>query len=282
MIEDKTDSKRVNRYGIVEWCMALNGPSAIRMAADMGLDGIQISELGGSSTGFALSDPYIQEKYLEAEASSGIKIHSLHTHALTREGGMRYPKDSAKGAEAIGSFTEALKVCRALSIDKLLVASFAASNVTNDYDMKNTAVMLEYFLKLANDCGIQLVYEPVTRLDRILYILDYVKGGIKLCYDTLNSLRFGFGDPLEDLPKIGLDLIDHVHLKEMPEDTVGCCPLEKGTGHLKETIELLKTMGYKGWYHFEQYYYQETFRQEGRGSDMIKADLAWAKAAIES
>lgn len=273
--------KRANLYGIVEWCMVLNGPSAVKMAADMGFDGIQIGELGGSGTGFALSDPYIQEKYLEAANSSGIKLHSLHTHALTREGGMRYPKDSAKGMEAIESFTEALKVCRALSIDKILVASFAASNVTNDYDMKNTAVMLEHFLKLAKENGVQLLYEPVTGLDRILHILDYVKGEIKLCYDALNPLRFGYGDPLEELPKIGLDRIDHIHLKEMPENTVGCCPFEKGTGRLRETIETLKKMGYQGWYHIEQYYYQDTFRYEGRGSDLMKADLAWAKAAAE-
>jgi sugar phosphate isomerase/epimerase len=280
-MEEKYVSKKENQYGIVEWCLALNGPSAIKMAGDMGFDGIQLGELGGAAAGFALNDPYIREQYLEAAASSGVKLHSLHTHSLTREGGMRYPKNSAKGAEAIVSFTEALKACRALSIDKILVASFAASNVANDYDMKNTAIMLNHFLELAQDQGVELLYEPVTGLDRILYILDCVKDEIKLCYDVLNPLRFGFGNPIAELPKIGLDRIDHIHLKEMPENTVGCCPFEAGAGNVKKTIELLKTMGYKGWYHMEQYYYQDVFKSLGHGFELAEADLAWVKAAVE-
>jgi sugar phosphate isomerase/epimerase len=274
-------NKKENCFGICEWYMGLSGPSAVRIASALGLDGIQLGDLGGAAQNFPLLDPFIQEQYLQA-AAGGAVLHSLHTFTLTREGGMRYPMNSAQGESAVHSFRQGLKACEALHIPVIMVASFDASHVRNDYDMENTGKMLKHFAQLSKDSGVQLTYEAAAVLtDRQLWLLDYVGEGLKLCYDTLNPLRNGSGDPQVEIPRFGIDRIDHIHVKDAPADMIGCCPVGEGAGRVSSTINLAKKLGYRGWYFLENYYYLPPMNQMGFGTDLMKKDLRALKLMLE-
>ncbi|MDD5018149.1 MAG: sugar phosphate isomerase/epimerase [Eubacteriales bacterium] len=270
-------TNNINKFGICEWCLATSGPSALKTAAMIGFDGVQIGDLGGAGKGFPLLDMRIQSQYLEIAAQSNITIHSLHTHALTREGGMRYPLSSQKGEEAIDSFEKAVKVCVQMNIPTVMVASFDASNVKNDYDMKNTAEMLKLFDKIAFEKGILLTYEGVTSIDRVLWMIDYVGGTMKLCYDILNPVRFGSGNPCAELLKLDIGLIDHIHLKDAPYDMEGCCSLGEGGGHFSKTVRMIVQRGYKGWVLSENYYYLPPMNRIDTGTQLAQRDLTVMK-----
>ena len=269
-----------NKFGICEWTLAENGTGALLTAARLGFDGVQISDLGGAGKGFPLLDERLADRYAGIRAQEGIEIPSLHTHALTREGGMRWPVESARGQEAVLSFRNALRVCRRLDIGTVMVASFDASGVANDYDMVNTGRMLELFARMAEDAGVRLAYEGVTTLDRIETILERTKGRVKLCYDTFNPIRFGHGQPLEELKRLRADLIDHVHLKDGPEDMVGCACLGTGCGRFAEVAAALDAMGVRGWFFVENYYYQAPLNAQGAGTELALRDLASMKKAL--
>lgn len=270
----------INKFGICEWCLAVSGPSAVKTAVLLGFDGIQIGDLGGSGKGFPLLDPMVQFQYQEISSQNNITIHSLHTHALTREGGMKYPLNSKKGGEALDSFEKAVVVCKQMHIPILMVASFDASGIENDEDMKNTADMLKLFGKIASENGIVLTYEGVTSVDRVLWILDYTCGAVKLCYDILNPIRFKTGDPLEELNKLDIRFIDHFHLKDAPADLVGCCSLGEGAGHVSDAIGLIKNKGYTGWFFSENYYYLPPMNRLEMGTDLSKKDLSIMKMLL--
>lgn len=259
-------------FGVCEWCLPAQGPLAIRMASEAGLDGIQIGDLGGAGTGFPLLDDHIQDIYLSAAAEYGITLASLHTHALTREGGMRYPIGSMQGDAAILSFKNAVKACKSLHIPEVMVASFDASAVANDYYLENTAKMLALFADIAADEGIVLSYEGVTSIDKVFRIMELADRDIKICYDIFNPIRFGDGDPVEELKKIPTELIHPIHLKDGPEYMVGCQLLGEGAGKFSETAQVIKEKGYTGWLFAETYYYQSPLKELDTGSNLMKKD----------
>ena len=82
--------------------------------------------------------------------------------------------------------------------------------------------------------------------------------------------------------RIGVDRIDHVHVKDAPENLVGCWPLGKGSGKFLETMNLLKELGYSGWYVAENYFYQPPMSQLGTGWDLAKNDLDYLHRLCES
>lgn len=270
-----------NSYGICEWYLALNGPSAVKLASQMGYDGIQLGDLGGARNNFPMLDKRIQEEYLETAYNNGIKLQALHTFTSTRDGGMQYPIESPEGEQAIISFKKAVRICTEMSIPTVMVASYGASNFHNEYEMKNTGAMLKLFSAIAQEQSIGLAYEGFAIIDKLLWIQDYVGSGLKFCYDTLNPIRFGTGDPLIEIPMIGIESIDHVHVKDAPVNMTGCCPLGEGNGGVEETINLLKKLGYKGWYVAENYYYLPPMSAMGHGIDLAKKDLATLKKICE-
>ena len=262
-----------NFYGVCEWSLPVPGPFSPKIAAELGFDGIQIGDLGGAPLNFPLNHPRNQQAYLEAAAEAGIKIHSLHPHTLIREGTMRYPLNSAQGLRAKENLQNIIKACREMNVDTMMVSSFRDSMIRHDYDFVNTAAMLRYACDLGKDAGVRVVYESVLHIDRQLRLLDLVGDDLYILYDTLNPLRYGSGDPIEEMRRIGLERIDHIHVKDAPEEMVGCCLLGTGVGHFEEIAAFLKDFGYSGWYITENYYAQPPFP---RGSDsyaLAKEDL---------
>jgi sugar phosphate isomerase/epimerase len=276
--------EKTNRFGICEWYMTTSGASSILTAGALGLDGIQLTDLGGAAHNFPLLDPAIQAQYLKASAETGVALHSLHTFTLARDSGMRSPLNSPQGEAAVHSFKQGLKACNALHIPVILVASVDAtgSSIRNDWDMENTGKMLKHFVQLAKDSGVQLTYEAaLTSSQRTKWLLDYAGDGLKLCYDTLNPIRFGNADPLIEIPQFGIERIDHIHVKDAPADMTGCCLVGEGAGKVPAIINLAKKLGYEGWYFLENYYYLPPMNQKGFGTELIKKDLLTLKQMVE-
>ena len=95
----------------------------------------------------------------------------------------------------------------------------------------------------------------------------------RLCYDTLNPLRYGFGDPQDELQRYPMDLIDHVHLKDAQFDFSGNARLGEGRGRLSETCTLLQKKHYDGWLIAETNYYMGKIGRDYDPCESVAADL---------
>jgi sugar phosphate isomerase/epimerase len=282
-IDLKTYHTRVlmkNKIGICEWYLATSGPSSVKTAGLLGFDGIQLSDLGGLTRNFPMTDKRLQEQYLENAQECGIELQAYYSPSLTDQGGIKYPLNSSEGKDALYCFTKGLEVCVSLRIPTILVASYDKSNFRNDYEMKNTAEMLKLFVQLAQEKGVQVAYECFATTERLTWILEYVGNGLKICYDTLNPIRFGFSNPPDEIRRLGIDILDHIHVKDAPEDMVGSCTLGEGYGKFFETINVLNELGYDGWYMVENYFYLPPMNQFGQGLDLAIKDLEILRKAV--
>lgn len=247
----------MNKVGVCEWCLPVEGPFSLDFAADTGFDGIQLGDLGGSQKGFPMTNAFIREGYKEAATRTGIYMHSMHLHTLVREAGHIYPMNSPKGETANLSIRNGIDSCEAMGIPCLNISAFFQSYVRDDYDLQNLIDHLNYACGYGKDHGIYVVYEPGVTLDLIQVILDKVPG-LTLNYDLLNPKYSGRGEPLEELAALGSAVIDHVHIKDCKRDTAGrfasSCFAGEGAGMLRESIHLLKRQGYDKWYLSESGY----------------------------
>ena len=62
------------KYGICEWSLPVSGTLAIRLAEEIGYDGMQLGEAGGRQMGYPLNDPRVQALYQETAAALSL-IH---------------------------------------------------------------------------------------------------------------------------------------------------------------------------------------------------------------
>lgn len=242
-----------NKVGICEWVFPVNGPEALRWAARLGYDGIQIAERGGYEAGYPLLKVEVQNEYFKVQQETGIEIQALHLWSLCRLACMIHPLNSAAGKLGLDYVRTSVDCCRQMKISKLMLTSGFLCQIKNRRDFEVFSQHLTEACRIAGDAGIQVVFESALLPAEVIEMCQRVNG-LKICYDLFNPLRFAFGDPVEEIAQIGLDHIDHFHTKDGPDNMVGCLPLGEGVGRYFDVMSLLKKLGYVGWLVTENYY----------------------------
>ncbi|MGN0968975.1 MAG: sugar phosphate isomerase/epimerase family protein, partial [Oscillospiraceae bacterium] len=251
-----------HQFGLCEWLLPIPGPTAFHLAGSLGYDGVQILDYGGTQNNYPLNRPWVQQAFLQAMEESHLCIQALQLQSLVLNGWMKAHRHSASGTLAREAFRKGIEVCRALSIPNLQVEDYAASAITSEEEFRNTADFLHWAAPLARNEGVQLVYESFANYDNTMRLYEASGRGFRLCFDTLNPLRYRFGDPLEELQRYDLSLIAFIHVKDAPEGFQGSVCLGTGSGLFRDACTLLNRRGYKGWIVSENYYCQDPIGRE--------------------
>lgn len=268
-------------FGVCEWLFPLSGPSAMRVLAQIGFDGVQILDAGGVEQNDPLMLPWVQDAYRQAMDVCGISIQTLQLQSLVRSGALKCPPASQRGKDALRAIQKGAQVCQKLNIPNLMVESFFASSITCREDFENTAAVLRQAGAITKDYGIQLIYESFMPRERTMRLHELCGGAFRLCYDTLNPLRYGFGDPLEELREYDLALIDHIHVKDAPAGYQGSVCLGTGAGLFGATASILTQRGFSGWVVSENYYCMDPMGKEDPAVTAAR-DLHTLKTAFPS
>lgn len=275
----------MNKVGVCEWCLPVNGPFALDFAARAGFDGIQLGDLGGSQKGFPMMNEFIREGYKEAAERTGVILHSMHLYTMVRDAGHIYPMDSPEGELATTSIRNGIDSCVAMGIPCLNISAFFQSNVNSEYDWKNLLDHLVYAVEYGRDKGIYVAYEPGVPLRKIEEILDKIPE-ITLNYDLTNPRSLGLGEPLQELVAIDTKRIDHVHVKDSRRNEfgkyMGPCFAGEGSGKIKEAIKLLTDRGYDKWYLSESNYLNPASYGVGNDTGLVcKRDCEAIRKLVE-
>ena len=263
------------KFGICEWSLPVSGAAAMVIASDIGYEGIQIGEAGGRSMGYPLCNRRVAEIYIATAEKTGIKLHSLNLGALLAEGTLNYDTNTARGAAARESLEKGIQACELMSIDTVVITADPQTQQAEE----NVISHLEYALNLAENSGIQIALESACPLEEILRIEERVSGRLKICMDILNPLRFGTGDPVDQIEVFGTERISHFHMKDSIKKLFspgqrGCVLLGTGDGEYKESVKKIKEIGYEGWLISENYYYLPPMSCSGKDSvSLAAADL---------
>lgn len=263
--------------GVCEWSLPVNGPSSVTLAAKAGFDGIQIGDLGGMEHGCPMNSPAVQEGYLQAAADAHITLHSLHPYGLQRNGNMLFPPDTLRGQQGAEEVALCIDACEKMQIPCLMLSSFFATLVRNEWDFQTFARQLQRACEVGADHGVRVVYESVLSPQRIRRMIEATDGRLRICYDTLNPIRWGTGDPAEEIPQLA-GYIDHFHLKDAPWDLKGYSMIGAGRGALRENSEIIRRVYPSGWLVSENYYTLLSAQEHTDFMELASRDLAAIRA----
>lgn len=244
------------------------------MAAKAGFQGLQVGDLGGAEQGYPMNSPAIQEAYLQAANDCHVQLQSLHPYGLQRAGNMLFPLDTPQGQQGRHEVERCIDACEVMGIPSLMLSSFFATLVRNEWDFQVFASHLRAACQYGRDHGVRIVWESVLSPARILRMIEEVGDDLTICYDMLNPIRWGTGDPIEEIPQL-FAYIDHFHIKDAPHDLKGYAMIGEGRGSIAQTAQLIREHGYTGWLVSENYY---TLLSATKGTDFI--DLARQDLAV--
>lgn len=263
-----------NRFGICEWSLPEVGADAIRHGAALGFQGIQLTERGGWEADFPLLRPALQDEYRRAREETGITFQALHLWSLCRLASMIHPVQSAAGKVSEACLRAAVQVCADLDIPSIMVTSGFMSQIKNQSDFQIFAQHLKLACDIAGERDVRIVFESALSAAEILQMRELVGPELKICYDIFNPIRFHMDAPETEIPLLGRDLIDHFHLKDGPENMIGCSLLGEGVGNFTGVVDAIQAIDYDGWFITENYYGAVPLNKKGSFDVLATTDLA--------
>ncbi len=255
----RADDKNKARFhiGACDWTIGRKGdPDALRVAKDLGLDGIQAS-FGKPGDRFDLRTKKARDAYEAAAQKHGTKVASLGIGLLNQIPYKSAPETEAWVRDSIGA-------ARNMGVKVVLLAFFGKNDLKGDKE--GTAEVIRRLKKVApeaEDKGIVFGLETWLDADEHLHIIDAVGStSVQVYYDLGNSLHKGY-DIYSELRQIGKKRICELHAKDYANGkTFG-----EGDVDFAKARKILDEIGWSGWIQIES-------RRSSKDLDGLRADAA--------
>lgn len=245
------------KIGIVEWGFPFPGPYGLKIAAELGLKGMEL-DFGDYETGCPLSNPRVQEAYLECGQKYGVEFPSMALNALNVHG-MSSGRGTLDGMIAMEVIRKGIAAAKRMGIPVLQLPSFHDNrgDIRSETDFYNTCEMLRFACDLSADSGLILALENVLDAEKTLEMLDAVGcDRLKVMYDTQNYyLNHGYSQPalLEQLaPHVA-----QIHVKDGFNNTISSALLGTGDVSFRETCAVIRRTRCTEWLLLENFYNQQ-------------------------
>ncbi|MEP7046339.1 MAG: sugar phosphate isomerase/epimerase family protein [Ilumatobacteraceae bacterium] len=263
------------KFGVAGWSLPIDGPWGCRIAADCGLDGVQL-DVGDSSRGFPLTRACTQDAWQQAASDAGVELISVAVNALCRHG-MNVRPDSADGRLARASIAAGIHAAHDLGLDLVQLPAFEGGFVRTAEERENLADALRFGCRLANDYGVTVSTENVLDPDEFRELRDRVDAdNFRLFFDMQNYVLNRGLDQMHVLEELYDDVVQ-VHAKDGVDGRLSSAIVGTGDARVAEQIQLLLGKGYTGWITLENFY--DTAPIAGGNGDPV-ADLATDSKAL--
>ncbi|MBN2287729.1 MAG: sugar phosphate isomerase/epimerase [Candidatus Glassbacteria bacterium] len=232
------------RIGMTDWNLGQRGlTEKLKLAAMIGLDGVQVSILYPEDGSLHLRCPKLQAEYRKTALDYGVQICSLAIGDL----GPGSPfKQEPMGVMRVA---DAVEVARNLGTNDILLPFFRdrAPDMTDEAQAKRIINSFKELAPRAEKHGVVIAIESSLSGEDHLRIIDAVGSpAIQVYFDPFNCKYYGH-DPIKDIPLLK-DYIHQVHVKNGDQLMADDCV--RGFSWT-EVAELLYKVGYKGWYVLE-------------------------------
>ncbi|MFF0861376.1 TIM barrel protein [Nonomuraea sp. NPDC003560] len=257
--------------GLAEWRLPCSGEQALRLAAWVGAEGVQL-EFGGPGRGGWADAPGRVGALLETSSATGVALLAVAGNVLNDLGLAASPGGRTE-SRVRRVLVRLLDTARELHVPLVLVPSFRRSAIDGPRAFARTARLLAWAAAEAGARGLLLASENVLADEDARALVEKVASqAFRLALDTYNPVTVGL-DAARLVKALGPALADQVHLKDGPP-AVGDMPaLGMGTARLEETLAALGAQR-----HPVRALVLENDYRDGRAG-RIAADLAWARAA---
>ncbi|QUQ64988.1 sugar phosphate isomerase/epimerase family protein [Kutzneria sp. CA-103260] len=256
------------KVGLTEWRLAASGPEAVRLAALVGADGVQL-DFGGPGRGEPIDGPGRIEALRAAAAECGVDLLALAGNQFNDVG------LTAESEIVRPLLIRLLDAAVELGVPLVFVPSFRRSAIDGLESFTRTAEVLRWASAEAAARHVLLANENVLDGERARALAEEIDSpAFRLVLDTFNPVATG--RCVAELVALASDLLaDQVHLKDGPP-TVGASPLlGSGIGKLDETVDALRR--------HQAPVHAFVLENDYRDGDSVRlaADLAWARRRAE-
>lgn len=245
------------KLGIVEWAFPFPGPYGLKIAASLGLQGMEL-DFGEYENGFPLSNPRVQDAYLECGEQFGIEFPSMALNALNTHG-MSSGRNTVDGMIAIETIRKGIAAAKRMGIPVIQLPSFHdnRADIRSEEDFYNTCEMLRFACDLAADSDITLAMENVlSAKDTKRMIREVGSDRLKVMYDTQNYVLNAGYNQAELLEAIAEHVVQ-IHVKDGFNHTISSALLGKGDVSFRETAAVIQRTQCTEWLLLENFYQQQ-------------------------
>ncbi len=236
------DEKKIE-YPIAacDWSLWTEGPSALDLAKQIGLNGVEISA-GKPEDKIAIANSELKEQYKSKMQETGILIPSIAM-------GLLNDAPLASEPRAINWILDTIDSAKELNAKVILLAFFGKGDLRNKNELKSNEVAevinrLKECAPKAKEKGIILGIENTLSAQQNMEILEKIgSDACKVYYDVGNSTYNGYDVPAEI--RMLKDKICQIHFKD------GAFYLGKGKVKMEPIAEAIKEINYKGWFVLE-------------------------------
>lgn len=262
------------KFGICQNCLPVEGPYACKIAADLGLEGIELN-FARDMADEPLTRKYVQAAYLQAGKDWGVAFPSLAVNLLGKYGMSK----TAHAETAKAVIDAAIGIACKMSIPILQFPSFGAGEIFTDEDFQRTVMMLKHACYNAKSEGIIIGSEnTLSWQDNLRLLNETGSENLKIYFDTQNPYVFKGYDAAEMVEALG-SLICGLHAKDGRDGKMGSACLGEGEAGFYKTVESLKRVRYKGWIQLENDYFNPSVGFENE-SQAIKRDISTLQNAF--
>jgi sugar phosphate isomerase/epimerase len=219
--------------GLTEWRLPVSGVQAVRLAASLGAQGVQL-DFGGEGRGEVIDAPGRIDVLWDESQACDVRLLALAGNhfndvGLTSEPGVVRPL-----------LERLLDAAVALGVPLVFVPSFRRSAIDGPAAFARTADVLRWAAAEADARGLVLANENVLTGEQARALADEVGSpAFRLVLDTFNPVAAGLrADTL--IPALADLLADQIHLKDGPPATGASPSLGTGGGRLDDTIDALR------------------------------------------
>jgi len=266
------------KLGICQWAMPIEGPGCIKLAANLGFEGVEL-EMVKPERDFPLSKKFVQDIYLEEKTKYGVYFPSIAINILDFYC-MTGPADLVETKIALAAIDKAIDSAIYMGIPIVQIPCFNKNEI-HGKNFKKAVEIFKNACTKAEDHNITIGFESILSLNDICRMLDAVdKKNFKVYFDTQNHFAFRGYEIAELLERL-FTYICEIHVKDGKKDQISSSILGEGDSNFYKTMEVIKKYKYEGWLLLENYYDQEPLSLKNKNSlELIQKDLNILKGTI--
>ena len=217
---------------------------------------------------FPLTDPFIQDDYMEAAAKHGIKLMGIYLYLLENQGFIKNSDDSKQGQHCRETIKKAVESAAVMGIPQVTLPVRGLFGVfQHEYAFQK----IKYAQTIAEENGVRLliVSDGAARWQK--EIVDRTEGKAKLSFNTLDPVVCASGAAPEMIQELGKEYIRQIRARDLKAGPDGFVTrlggenttLATGDADFLQSAEAIKKSGISGWVVSETPYYSGQINKVG-------------------
>ena len=264
------------KLGICEWSLPVTGPGSVRMASDLGFEGLALP-VGVYETGYCLGNKYIQRCYLDEAKHYNIRFTSLSVADV-----WRFCMYGQEGSEERKVADQAVKIAidaaADMEIPLVFIPCVGKSDISDEDTMQRAAARFQQICDYAKPKEVTVCCENVLDARNNRKLIELVsKDNFKIYFDTQNPNGYHGHDCAAIIRELGANLAE-THVKDGTAGQIGTALIGEGTSDFASSMAALKEIGYDGYLVSENNYFQNPLREIAEDPfDLIRKDVETLK-----